>query len=170
MDSNGLDEIPAGGLRGLHDLRELSLGSNLLNNLKDSVFDDLNSLEVLFLEKNTITAVRPEVFKTPMSNLSLLIMGKNPFDCTCESILWFVTWLNNTNMTNVPGLREQYMCNTPLAYFNHSIMDFDGLSCKDMTPFQALYILSSTAVIMLIVTCTSGSGSMAGGFSFIVTY
>nr|ALJ55565.1 toll-like receptor 3 [Miichthys miiuy] len=152
MDSNGLDEIPAGGLRGLHDLRELSLGYNLLNNLKDSVFDDLNSLQALFLEKNMITTVRPEVFKTPMSNLSLLIMGKNPFDCTCESILWFVTWLNNTNMTNVPGVREQYMCNTPLVYFNHSIMDFDGLSCKDMTPFQTLYILSSTAVIMLIVT------------------
>ncbi|KAG8014663.1 Toll-like receptor 3, partial [Nibea albiflora] len=92
MDSNGLDEIPAGGLSGLHDLRELSLGYNLLNNLKDSVFDDLNSLQALFLEKNMITTVRPEVFKTPMSNLSLLIMGKNPFDCTCESILWFATW------------------------------------------------------------------------------
>lgn len=152
MDSNGLDEIPAEALRGLNDLRELSLGNNLLNSLKDSVFDDLNSLRALYLQKNLITTVRHEVFKTPLSNLSLLVMGKNPFDCTCESILWFVTWLNNTNMTSVPGLREQYMCNTPLTYFNRSIMDFDPLSCKDMTPFQALYILSSTAVIMLTVT------------------
>uniref|UniRef100_A0A8C4INX8 Toll-like receptor 3 n=1 Tax=Dicentrarchus labrax TaxID=13489 RepID=A0A8C4INX8_DICLA len=152
MDSNGLDEIPADALRGLSDLRELSLGSNLLNSLKDSIFDDLNSLQLLFLQKNLITTVRPEVFKTPMSNLSLLLMGKNPFDCTCESILWFVTWLNNTNMTNVPGLRDEYTCNTPLAYFNRSIMDFDTLSCKDMTPFRALYILSSSTVIMLMVT------------------
>ncbi|KAI3353376.1 hypothetical protein L3Q82_019909, partial [Scortum barcoo] len=152
MDSNGLDEIPAGALRGLTDLRELSLANNLLNNLKDSVFDDLNSLRALYLQKNLITTVRPEVFKTPMSNLSLLVMGKNPFDCTCESILWFVTWLNNTNMSSVPAVREQYMCNTPRSYFNHSIVDFDPLSCKDMTPFQALYILSSTAVIMLTVT------------------
>ncbi|XP_044046638.1 toll-like receptor 3 isoform X2 [Siniperca chuatsi] len=152
LDSNGLDEIPAEALRGLSNLRELSLANNLLNSLKDSIFDDLNSLRALYLQKNLITTVRPEVFKTPMSNLSLLVMGKNPFDCTCESILWFVTWLNSTNMSSVPGLREQYMCNTPLAYFNHSVMDFDTLSCKDMTPFQALYILSSTAVIMLTVT------------------
>lgn len=152
MDNNGLDEIPAQALRGLKDLRELSLANNLLNSLKDTILDDLDSLQALFLQKNLITAVRPEVFKTPMSNLSLLVMDKNPFDCTCESILWFVTWLNNTNMTSVPGLREQYRCNTPLAYFNRSIVDFDALSCKDMTPFQALYIVSSTAVIMLIVT------------------
>lgn len=152
MDSNGLDEIPPDALRGLRNLHRLSLANNLLNRLKDTVFDDLTSLQVLILQKNLITTVRPEVFKTPMSNLSLLVMDKNPFDCTCESILWFVTWLNNTNMTRVPGLREQYACNTPLTYFNRSIIEFDGLSCKDMTPFQALYIMSSLAVIMLTVT------------------
>lgn len=152
IDSNGLDEIPEEALRGLHNLSELSLGNNLLNSLKDSVFDDLTSLQDLRLQKNLITSVRPEVFKIPMSNLSLLLMEKNPFDCTCESILWFVTWLNNTNTTAVPDLRNQYKCNTPRSYFNCSIMDFDTLSCKDMTPFQALYIVSSTAVMMLIVT------------------
>ncbi|XP_037621086.1 toll-like receptor 3 [Sebastes umbrosus] len=152
LDSNGLDEIPAKALRGLNDLRELSLAYNLLNSLKDSIFDDLNSLRVLHLQKNMITSVRPEVFKTPMRNLSLLIMEKNPFDCTCESILWFVTWLNDTNTTSVPDLRDQYLCNTPLAYFKRSVMDFDTLSCQDKAPFQALYILSSTAVIMLMVS------------------
>nr|ALI16364.1 toll-like receptor 3 [Seriola lalandi] len=152
MDSNGLDEIPEEALRGLSNLSELSLASNLLNSLKDSVFDDLTSLRVLRIQKNLITTVRPEVFKTPMRNLSLLVMDKNPFDCTCESILWFVIWLNNTNVTRLPNLRDQYRCNTPRAYFNRSIMDFDTLSCKDMTPFQALYVLSSTAVLMLMVT------------------
>lgn len=151
MDSNGLDEIPLEALRGLSNLRELSLANNLLNSLKDSIFDDLNSLQVLRLQKNLITTVRPEVFKIPMSNLSVLVMDKNPFDCTCESILWFVTWLNSTHTTSLPGLRDQYKCNTPLVYFNRSVMDFDALSCKDMAPFQALYILSSTVVLMLIV-------------------
>ncbi|XP_054636132.1 toll-like receptor 3 isoform X2 [Dunckerocampus dactyliophorus] len=152
MDSNGLDEIPTRALSGLTNLQELSLSNNLLNNLKDPVFEGLTSLKVLHLHRNMITAVRPEVFRTPLSNLSLLIMGRNPFDCTCESILWFVTWLNNTNTTSVPGLRDQYMCNTPMAYFNHSVMDFKALFCKDMTPFQALYILSSTLVVLLTVT------------------
>lgn len=151
MDSNGLDEIPAGALRGLSELQELSLGSNLLNSLRGSVFDDLTSLRALYLQKNTITTVRPEVFKTPLSNLGLLVMGRNPFDCTCESILWFVTWLNSTSSTSVPGLTEQYVCNTPLTYFNRSIMAFDPQSCKDLTPFQALYVVSSTSVILLLV-------------------
>lgn len=150
MDSNGLDEIPAGALRGLSELQELSLGNNLLNSLRPAVFDDLISLRALFLQKNMITSVRPEVFKMPLSNLSLLVMGKNPYDCTCESILWYTTWLNNTNTTSVPDLAEQYTCNTPLTYFNRSIMKFDPLSCKDMTPFQALYVVSSTTVILLL--------------------
>lgn len=152
MDSNGLDEIPAGALRGLSELRELSLGSNLLNNLRASVFDDLVSLRALFLQKNMITSVRPEVFKTPLSNLSLLVMGKNPFDCTCESILWFVTWLNGTGAAGVPDLAEEYVCNTPLASFNRSIVKFDLLSCKDMTPFKALYVVSSSAVVLFLAT------------------
>ncbi|KAM3624030.1 uncharacterized protein V6R79_018266 [Siganus canaliculatus] len=151
LDSNGLDEIPSQALKGLTELHELSLGNNLLDSLKDSIFDDLTSLRILFLQKNLITAVRPEVFKTPMSNLSFLAMDRNPFDCTCESILWFVTWLNSTNVTNVPGLRDQYVCNTPLSYFGRSILEFQADSCKDATPFQALYILSSTAVILLMV-------------------
>lgn len=150
MDSNGLDEIPVGALRGLTELQDLSMGNNLLNRLRESVFNDLISLRALFLQKNMITTVRPEVFKTPMSNLSLLVMGKNPFDCTCESILWFTTWLNHTGRSAVPDLAEQYMCNTPLSYFNRSIVEFDPLSCKDVTPFQALYVFSSTAVILML--------------------
>ncbi|CAN9510229.1 unnamed protein product [Ophioblennius macclurei] len=152
LDYNGLDEIPEEALKGLTNLKELSLANNLLNKLKDSVFDDLKSLQTLSLAKNSITAVRPEVFKTPLTNLSLLLMDRNPFDCTCESILWFVKWLKSTNTTSVPGLEHKYVCNTPLTYFNRTIIDFDPLSCKDMTPFQALFIFSSTAVLMLMVT------------------
>ncbi|XP_061684887.1 toll-like receptor 3 [Syngnathoides biaculeatus] len=152
MDNNGLDEIPAEALTELRNLHDLSLSNNLLNNLKDSVFDSLTSLKVLHLQRNLITAVRPEVFLTPLTNLSSLFMDRNPFDCTCESILWFVTWLNTTNTTSIPGLRGQYICNTPLAYFNRSISDFNTLSCRDMAPFQALYVLSSTLVGLLTVT------------------
>lgn len=152
MDFNGLDEIPLEALKGLTELEELSLNNNVLNYLKDSVFDDLNLLQVLRLEKNLITTVRPEVFQTPMMNLSLLVMNRNPFDCTCESILWFVTWLNKTNKNSVPGLMDEYVCNTPLTYYNRPIVDFDTLSCKDMAPFQTLYVFSTTTVIMFMVT------------------
>ncbi|XP_071024712.1 toll-like receptor 3 isoform X2 [Oncorhynchus clarkii lewisi] len=151
MDFNGLDEIPDEALHGLTNLQELSLSGNILNQLRDSVFNDLGSLRVLRLQKNLITSVRKEVFGPALANLSQLVMEKNPFDCTCESILWFVAWLNGTN-ASVPGLRDEYVCNTPQAYYNRSIMEFDRLSCQDMTPFQALYVLTSTAVLTLMVT------------------
>ncbi|XP_059903701.1 toll-like receptor 3 [Gadus macrocephalus] len=150
MEYNGLDEIPTDALTGLKKLKEMRFTGNLLNNLKDSVFEDLLSLQTFSIQKNLITSVRPQVFKPAMENLTLLDMGRNPFDCTCESILWFVTWLNTTK-ASLTGGKDQFTCNTPLAYFNRSVMDFDLLSCKDSTPFQALYILSSTIVIALML-------------------
>lgn len=151
MDSNGLDEIPVDAFRGLTNLRELSLSGNLLDKLSKPVFDDLAFLRILQMQKNTVTSVPKEVFQPALANLSELNMEHNPFDCTCESILWFAEWLNSTN-SSVPGLSRDYICNTPPAYYNRSIMDFDSLSCKDMTPFQALYVLSSTAVLTLLFT------------------
>ncbi|XP_051983155.1 toll-like receptor 3 [Xyrauchen texanus] len=151
LDFNGLDEIPLNAFQGFSELHELSLRGNLLNQLHTLVFDDLKSLQYLHLQKNFITSVQRVTFSVPLSNLTELHMDHNPFDCTCESILWFSEWLNSTN-ASVPGFPQSYICNTPYAYFNRSVMDFDPLSCKDMTPFKALYILSSTAVLMLLVT------------------
>lgn len=151
LDYNGLDEIPLNALRGLSELRMLSLRGNLLNQLRASVFDELTSLQYLHLQKNLITSVQRVTFGVPLSNVTELQMDRNPFDCTCESILWFSEWLNSTN-ASVPGFPQSYVCNTPNGYFNRSVMDFDPLSCKDMTPFKALYILSSTAVLALLVT------------------
>lgn len=151
LDYNGLDEIPLDALRGFSELHELSLRGNLLDQLHASVFDDLQSLKYLHLQKNLITSVQRATFGVPLSNLTELSMDRNPFDCTCESILWFSEWLNSTN-TSVPGFPQSYICNTPNAYFNRSVMYFDPLSCKDMTPFKALYILTSTAVLMLLFT------------------
>lgn len=151
MDTNGLDEVPVDALRGLTSLRELSLNGNLLDKLRKPVFNDLTSLQVLRMQKNMVTSVPKEVFQPALANLSELNMQRNPFDCTCESILWFVGWLNSTN-ASVPGLKGEYICNTPPAYYNRSIMEFETLSCKDMTPFQALYILNTTAVLLLLFT------------------
>lgn len=150
LDFNGLDEIPLNALRGLSELRILSFRGNLLNQLHASVFDDLTSLQYLHLQKNLITSVQRVTFGVPLSNLTELQMDHNPFDCTCESILWFSEWLNTTN-ASVPGLPHGYVCNTPNMYFNLSVRGFDPLSCKDETPFKALYILTSTAVLTLLV-------------------
>ncbi|XP_066515922.1 toll-like receptor 3 [Hoplias malabaricus] len=145
LDYNGLDELPLPAFHGLFQLKELSLNGNLLDYLQNSVFDDLRSLRYLRMQKNLLTSVPWETFGVPLSNLTELHMEHNPFDCTCDSIQWFAEWLNTTK-TSVPGRAQSYVCNTPPAYFNHSMTSFDTDSCKNLHLFQALYLLSSTLV------------------------
>uniref|UniRef100_A0A4W4DXS1 TIR domain-containing protein n=1 Tax=Electrophorus electricus TaxID=8005 RepID=A0A4W4DXS1_ELEEL len=149
LDYNGLDEVPLVAFRGLWRLRVLSLGGNLLNFLRDSIFDDLVSLRYLWLQKNMLTSVRRETFGVPLAGLAELRMEHNPFDCTCDSVLWFAEWLNATN-ASVPGRATGYVCNTPPAYFNRSMLDFQPDSCKDLRAFQALFALSQSLVLGLM--------------------
>ncbi|XP_064191075.1 toll-like receptor 3 isoform X2 [Anguilla rostrata] len=151
LDSNGLDEIPVTGLSGLSQLRELGLAGNVLDHLRDSIFDDLDSLRVLRMQRNLITSVPRGVFQPAFRNLSVLRLERNPFDCTCESILWFVNWLNATN-ASVPQRGSEYICNTPQAYFNKSVDRFNPLSCKDMVPFFALYVANCILVLIFMTT------------------
>lgn len=150
LDFNGFDEIPTMAFRGLSQLKYLSISGNLLNFLHDFIFEDLRSLRYLWLQKNLLTSVRPETFRVPISNLTELFMDHNPFDCTCESMLWFHGWLNTTN-TSVPNRAKSYICNTPSMYFNRSVLDFNPESCKDLVPFQAAYVITSTLVLGLMI-------------------
>ncbi|XP_059500815.1 toll-like receptor 3 [Stegostoma tigrinum] len=149
LQSNGLDELPEKAFQGLYKLNNLDLSLNNLNFLPDVVFDDLKSLKLLHMQKNLITSVEKDVFNQVFNNLSVLYMGFNPFDCTCESISWFVTWLNKTNST-VPGLNSQYFCNTPPSYHNHTVVAFDISPCKEIVPFKGAFIISSSIILVFI--------------------
>lgn len=147
LESNGFDEIPEKVFCGLSKLRSLNMGSNNLNLLPHSVFNDLVSLTSLILQKNLITAVEEEVFGTVFVNLKELDMDSNPFDCTCESIAWFVNWLN-VSKTYIPGL-NQYLCNTPPKYHSTGVVHFDTSPC-DNAPFKLFFIVCTTVTLLLI--------------------
>ncbi|NXD35175.1 TLR3 protein, partial [Copsychus sechellarum] len=149
LKSNGLDEIPVQVFKGLFQLKHLDLGSNNLNLLPATLFDDQASLSSLNLQKNLITSVEEKVFGPPFRSLKILEMDSNPFDCTCESIAWFADWLNETQV-DIPGLRSQYICNTPPKYHGSLVLFFDSSACKDSAPFQLLFVISSTIVTLII--------------------
>ncbi|NWW92431.1 TLR3 protein, partial [Rhynochetos jubatus] len=149
LKSNGLDEIPVQIFKGLFQLKNLDLGSNNLNLLPATLFDDQASLNSLNLQKNLITSVEEKVFGPAFKSLRILEMNFNPFDCTCESIAWFSDWLNRTQ-TYIPGLRSQYICNTPPKYHGNLVMHFDSSACKDSAPFKLLFVISTTAVMLVI--------------------
>uniref|UniRef100_UPI00398E89CE toll-like receptor 3 n=1 Tax=Pristiophorus japonicus TaxID=55135 RepID=UPI00398E89CE len=151
LQSNGLDELPGKAFRGLFKLEILDLSLNNLNFLPDCVFDDLQSVKLLHLQKNLITSVEKDVFSQVFINLTTLYMGFNPFECTCESISWFVIWLNKTN-SSIPGLNSQYICNTPPSYHNNTVVAFDISPCKDVAPFESAFIISSSVILLFIFT------------------
>ncbi|NXP55290.1 TLR3 protein, partial [Heliornis fulica] len=149
LKSNGFDEIPIQVFKGLFQLKHLDLGSNNLNLLPAALFNDQASLISLNLQKNLITSVEEKVFGPAFKNLRMLEMDSNPFDCTCESIAWFADWLNVTQ-AYIPGLRSQYICNTPPKYHGSLVVYFDSSACKDSAPFKLLFVITSTTVMLLI--------------------
>ncbi|XP_069056169.1 toll-like receptor 3 isoform X2 [Pleurodeles waltl] len=150
LSYNGLDEIPLAAFKGLSQLKQLELQSNMLNLLRPSLFEDQVSLTVLNLQKNLITTVEKYVFGPLFKTIEHLYMGFNPFDCTCESISFFVNWLNSTK-ANVSRLRLDYICNTPSKYHGISVMEFDNAPCKDSAPFRLLFILTASTVLVILV-------------------
>ncbi|PKU39646.1 toll-like receptor 3 [Limosa lapponica baueri] len=151
LKSNGLDEIPVQAFKGLSQLKNLDLGSNNLNLLPATLFDDQVSLNSLNLQKNLITSVEEKVFGSAFKSLRVLRMDSNPFDCTCESIAWFADWLNVTQ-AYIPELRSRYICNTPPKYHGSLVLHFDSSTCKDSAPFKLLFVITSTAVMLVIFT------------------
>nr|XP_034969432.1 toll-like receptor 3 isoform X2 [Zootoca vivipara] len=147
LESNGFDEIPGKAFSGLSQLRSLNFGKNNFNLFPKFVFDELASLSSLFLEKNLITAVDEKVFGRIFTNLKEINMEGNPFDCTCDSIAWFVNWLNGSR-TYIQGLNN-YICNTPSKYHANRIIQFDTSPC-DSAPFKLVYIVSTSLVLLLI--------------------
>nr|AMN88575.1 TLR3 [Tupaia chinensis] len=149
LESNGFDEIPAEAFKDLPELQRLRLGLNNLNILPPSVFDHQVSLTSLSLQKNLITSVEKNVFWSAFKNLRDLDMSSNPFDCTCESIAWFVSWINKTH-TNIPDLSSHYLCNTPRQYHGFPAMLFDISPCKDSAPFELLFMISTSMLSIFI--------------------
>lgn len=149
LESNGFDEIPAEVFKDLFELKSISLGLNNLNILPPSVFDNQVSLKSLNLQKNLITSVEKDVFGSVFKNLSNLDMSFNPFDCTCESIAWFVNWINNTH-TNISELSSHYLCNTPPQYHGCPVMLFDISPCKDSAPFKLLFMINTSILLIFI--------------------
>nr|ADZ13667.1 Toll-like receptor 3 [Capra hircus] len=146
LESNGFDEIP---VEAFKDLRELSIdfGINNLYILPLSVFDNQVSRKSS-LQKNLKTSVEKTVFGLPFRNPSY-DMRFNPFDCTCESIAWFVNWINSTH-TNISELSNHYRCNTPPQYHGSPVLLFDVSPCKDSAPFELLFMINTNILLIFI--------------------
>lgn len=62
ISSNGIQKIPHGSLKTLHNLRRFYMKRNGLRQVEMTTFSDLNRLEILDLSYNQIMAIHPKSF------------------------------------------------------------------------------------------------------------
>nr|ABB59090.1 variable lymphocyte receptor A [Eptatretus stoutii] len=103
LGENQLQSLPAGVFDHLTKLTILWLNQNKLQSLPHGVFDKLTELKTLELGSNQLQRVPDGVFDS-LLNLNTLDLSINPWDCTCNDILYMAKWLKKKQDEGLGGV------------------------------------------------------------------
>nr|ABB59074.1 variable lymphocyte receptor A [Eptatretus stoutii] len=103
LSSNKLQSLPNGVFHNLPLLKELYLNDNQLERLPSGVFDKLTQLGTLYLNDNQLRSVPNGAFDY-LSNIKTLWLHNNPWDCTCNDILYMAKWLKKKQDEGLGGV------------------------------------------------------------------
>nr|ABB21080.1 variable lymphocyte receptor A [Eptatretus burgeri] len=92
LSDNQLKSLPPRVFDKLTKLTYLTLSSNQLQRLPEGVFDKLTELKTLNLQRNQLRSVPKEAFDS-LEKLKMLQLQENPWDCTCNGIIYMAKWL-----------------------------------------------------------------------------
>nr|ABB21041.1 variable lymphocyte receptor A [Eptatretus burgeri] len=92
LNQNQLQSLPDGVFDKLTSLTQLTLDQNELQSLPHGVFDSLTKLTYLSLNSNQLKRVPEEAFDS-LEKLKMLQLQENPWDCTCNGIIYMAKWL-----------------------------------------------------------------------------
>nr|ABB59092.1 variable lymphocyte receptor A [Eptatretus stoutii] len=98
LSENQLRSLPSKIFDSLTKLTWLSLGYNELQRLPKGVFDKLTSLKELRLNNNQLRRV-PEGAFDKLQNIKDLRLEENPWDCSCNDILYLSNWIREKKGT-----------------------------------------------------------------------
>nr|ABB21185.1 variable lymphocyte receptor A [Eptatretus stoutii] len=101
---NKLSSLPDTAFHGLKELTYLDLDTNKLQSLPNGVFDKLTKLTRLELGSNQLRSVPNGAFDY-LSNIKTLWLQSNPWDCSCNDILYLRDWIND-NKDKVTGAQD----------------------------------------------------------------
>nr|ABB59087.1 variable lymphocyte receptor A [Eptatretus stoutii] len=103
LSYNELQRLPDGVFDKLTKLTWLSLNTNKLQSLPHGVFDKLTELKDLTLYNNQLKSV-PEGAFDFLEKLKMLQLQENPWDCTCNDILYMAKWLKKKQDEGLGGV------------------------------------------------------------------
>nr|ABB21126.1 variable lymphocyte receptor A [Eptatretus stoutii] len=103
LGANQLTSLPPGIFDKLTKLTWLDLDRNQLQSLPHGVFDKLTELKTLYLSTNQLRRV-PEGAFDFLEKLKMLQLNDNPWDCTCNDILYMAKWLKKKQDEGLGGV------------------------------------------------------------------
>nr|ABB59079.1 variable lymphocyte receptor A [Eptatretus stoutii] len=103
VTDNKLQALPVGVFDHLVSLDKLVLSQNQLRSLPRGVFDSLTKLTYLTLSQNQLRRV-PEGAFDKLQNIKDLRLTNNPWDCTCNDILYMAKWLKKKQDEGLGGV------------------------------------------------------------------
>nr|XP_044996754.1 toll-like receptor 8 isoform X2 [Jaculus jaculus] len=131
-------------------LQTLLLSRNKISHLPSGFLSDTSHLVYLDLSFNMIKMINKSSLQTrTTTHLATLVLGGNPFDCTCD-IGDFRAWIDeNVNIT-IPRLVD-VICSSPGDQRGKSIMSLELTTCVSDTIAAILFSFTffSTTMVML---------------------
>nr|ABB21183.1 variable lymphocyte receptor A [Eptatretus stoutii] len=103
INDNQLKSLPPKIFDSLTKLTWLNLERNQLQSLPHGVFDKLTELKELSLQSNQLRSVPNGAFDY-LSNIKTLWLNDNPWDCTCNDILYMAKWLKKKQDEGLGGV------------------------------------------------------------------
>ncbi|GAB5584416.1 toll-like receptor 8 [Prionailurus iriomotensis] len=113
-------------------LRTLLLRRNRISHLPSNFLSEASSLIHLDLSSNLLKMINKSTLQTKTAtNLTILELGRNPFDCTCD-IGDFRRWMDENLDVTIPRLAD-VICSSPGDQRGKSIVSLELTTCVSDT-------------------------------------
>ncbi|XP_028617787.1 toll-like receptor 8 [Grammomys surdaster] len=133
-----------------HSLKTLLLSHNHFSHLPSGFLSEARNLVHLDLSFNTIKMINKSSLQTKTkTNLSVLEIQGNRFDCTCD-ISDFRSWLDENLHITIPRLVD-VICSNPGDQKSKNIMSLDLTTCVSDTFAAVLFSLTFLTTSMVIL-------------------
>ncbi|XP_067669035.1 toll-like receptor 3 [Haliotis asinina] len=154
MGGNGMRFIPHVITSKLTNITSLALYRNSISDLKPNTFENMTSLNKLFLGNNEISTINEQSLPKTLKQLELY---GNPFSCTC-AMVWLIDWMHKEPKTfGISGKYQfWYNCSSPMNLKGVHLLDLK-MSKTSCLMDHDVKIATLTFSILLIVFLVTGT-------------